>query len=394
MWSSLNRTRQRSTHKCAIILVDRLRIEMIKKLKIIISGGGTGGHIYPAIAVAQTLQKRLNHEVEILFVGAADRMEMEKVPKAGFQIIGLWISGFQRSFSAKNLLFPVKVISSIFKSLNIIKTFNPDLAIGFGGYASGALLYSATLKNIPTLIHEQNSYAGITNKILKNKVDKICVAYDHMERFFPISKIIKTGNPVRSDICEATAKRQEGISFFKLNPKKSTLLIIGGSLGARTINKSIEAGLEILLEASINVIWQTGKNFSSSKALAIMAKNDLIMEQFIYRMDLAYAASDIVISRAGALSIAELAIVGKPVILVPSPNVSEDHQTKNAKALVDQHAAILVSDQEAMKSLISETLQLLNNWGKQEELSQNIRKLAIPNAAELIVDEVLKLIET
>ncbi len=365
----------------------------MKKLKIIISGGGTGGHIYPAIAVAQALQKRLNNHVEFLFVGASDRMEMEKVPKAGYPIVGLWISGLQRSLSTKNLLFPFKVINSVFKSLGILKSFKPDVAIGFGGYASGAMLYASTMKKIPSLIHEQNSYAGITNKILKNRVNTICVAYDGMERFFPSNKIIKTGNPIRQDLLDISGKRAEAISFFKLDASKKTILIIGGSLGARTINESIFEGIDKLKEAEVNVIWQTGKNFDSSKLTIHSSHSETLstinIQQFIYEMDLAYAAADIVISRAGALSIAELAQVNKPVILVPSPNVSEDHQTKNAIALVDKQAAILVKDIDAKSKLIDELLALINDEQKQNELINNISRFAIPDAAERIVDEVL-----
>ncbi len=363
----------------------------MKKLKVIISGGGTGGHIYPAIAVAQALQKRLNNQVEFLFVGARDRMEMEKVPKAGYPIVGLWISGLQRSLSTKNLLFPFKVISSVFKSLGILKSFKPDVAIGFGGYASGAMLYASTMKKIPSLIHEQNSYAGITNKILKNRVNTICVAYDGMDRFFPSNKIIKTGNPIRQDLLDISGKKAEAISFFKLDASKKTILIIGGSLGARTINESIFEGIDKLKEANVNVIWQTGKNFNVT--LNLSKGDNINIQQFIYEMDLAYAASDIVISRAGALSIAELAQVGKPVILVPSPNVSEDHQTKNAMALVDKQAAVLVKDVEAKSKLIDKLLVLINDEQKQNELINNISRFAIPDAAERIVDEVLAICE-
>ena len=358
----------------------------MKKIKVIISGGGTGGHIYPAIAVAQALQKRLNNQVEFLFVGASDRMEMEKVPKAGYPIVGLWISGLQRSLSTKNLLFPFKVISSVFKSLGILKSFKPDVAIGFGGYASGAMLYASTMKKIPSLIHEQNSYAGITNKILKDRVNKICVAYDGMERFFPASKIIKTGNPIRQDLLDISGKRVEALSFFKLDASKKTILIIGGSLGARTINESIFEGIDKLKEANVNVIWQTGKNFSKAESVQ---HSTFKIQQFIYEIDLAYAAADVVISRAGALSIAELAQVKKPVILVPSPNVSEDHQTKNAMALVDKQAAILVKDIDAKSKLIDELLALIKDKQKQNELMNNISRFAIPDAAERIVDEVL-----
>jgi UDP-N-acetylglucosamine--N-acetylmuramyl-(pentapeptide) pyrophosphoryl-undecaprenol N-acetylglucosamine transferase len=362
---------------------------MNEKLKVLISGGGTGGHIYPAIAVAQAIEKKLNGNVEFLFVGASDRMEMEKVPKAGYKIEGLWISGFQRSLSFKNLMFPFKVISAVLKSRGIISRFKPELAIGFGGYASGASMWAAGSKSIPILIHEQNSFAGITNKILKSKASKICVAYDNMDRFFPSNKIIKTGNPVRADICDPTDKREKAISFFKLDSSKKTVLIIGGSLGARTINQAMLAGWEQLVNAGYNVVWQKGNNFPSADGLQ---HQNLVVRNFIYEMDFAYAAADVVISRAGALSIAELAIVKKPVILVPSPNVSEDHQTKNAMALVDKNAAILVKDVVAAQSLINETLALLNDVSLQSKLQNEICHFAIHNAAELIANEALALI--
>jgi UDP-N-acetylglucosamine--N-acetylmuramyl-(pentapeptide) pyrophosphoryl-undecaprenol N-acetylglucosamine transferase len=363
---------------------------MNTKKKIIISAGGTGGHIYPAIAVAQALQKRLNNEVEFLFVGASDRMEMEKVPKAGFKIVGLWISGLQRRITYKNFLFPIKVLTSVLKSFGIINKFKPNVVIGFGGYASSAVLYAASLKKLPTLIHEQNSYAGITNKILKDKVNKICVAYDNMDKFFPASKLVKTGNPIRQDLMDVSSKRNEAIEFFKLNAAKKTVLVIGGSLGARTINESIFEGLDKLKEANINLIWQTGKTFDKVNNIQNPTFN---IQHFIYEMDLAYAAADVVISRAGALSIAELAQVAKPVILVPSPNVAEDHQTKNAMALVNENAAILVKDIDAKNNLIIETINLINDSNKQADLVKNISTFAMPNAAELIVDEVLKLMK-
>lgn len=360
-----------------------------KKFKIIISGGGTGGHIYPAIAVAQALQKKLG-EVDLLFVGAEGRMEMEKVPKAGYPIIGLWISGLQRSLSFKNILFPVKVIHSVLKSLNIIKSFQPDAVIGFGGYASGAMVYAATMKKLPTLIHEQNSFAGITNKILKNRVNTICVAYDNMDRFFPERKIVKTGNPIRQDLIQVEQYKAQAYTHFKLNPNKKTILIIGGSLGARTINESIWNGLDELKNEDVQLLWQTGKNFTKTTSL-----NDeqVKAHTFIYEMNLAYAVADIVISRAGALSIAELAQVKKPVILVPSPNVAEDHQTKNALALVERDAAILVNDNDARKSLIPACIALLKNEAKQVQLKNNIGSFALPDAADRIVEELIRVIK-
>jgi UDP-N-acetylglucosamine--N-acetylmuramyl-(pentapeptide) pyrophosphoryl-undecaprenol N-acetylglucosamine transferase len=364
-------------------------IDTQKKYKVVISGGGTGGHIYPAVAVAQALQRKLPN-VDILFVGAKDRMEMEKVPKAGYKIIGLWISGIQRSLSFKNLLFPFKVISSVYKSLQIIKDFKPDAAIGFGGYASGAMLYAATMKKLPTVIHEQNSYAGITNKILKNRVNTICVAYDNMGRFFPERKLIKTGNPIRLDLMQVELKKQEAYQHFNLNPTKKTVLIIGGSLGARTINESILEGLAKFEQAGVQLLWQTGKNFTKAQGIK---QEGVRIETFIYEMNLAYAVADVVISRAGALSIAELAQVKKPVILVPSPNVAEDHQTKNAMALVDLSAAILVRDTDARKTLVDECLALINNDAKQAQLKNNIGTFAMPDAADRIVTEVLRIIE-
>lgn len=364
---------------------------MQERLRIIISGGGTGGHIYPAIAVAQTLEKMLPNGVEFIFVGASDRMEMEKVPKAGYAIEGLWISGLQRSLSPKNILFPFKVVSSVWRSLAIINTFKPHLAIGFGGYASGAMMYAATLKGIPSMIHEQNSYAGITNKILKNRVQKIAVAYTGMERFFPANKLIITGNPVRPDILQASQKKAEAISFFGLNPTRPTLLVIGGSLGARTINQSMEKDLHLLCEQDYNIIWQTGKSYQPKNFTALPSTAKLVVSQFIYEMDLAYAAADVVISRAGALSIAELQLTGKATILVPSPNVSEDHQTQNAMALVKQEAALLIKDLEAKEALVPAAIQLMNNTTQRENLSKNISAMALHQAAEKIANELLSL---
>lgn len=360
-----------------------------RKLNVVISGGGTGGHIYPAVAVAQALQKKVPN-AEILFVGAQGRMEMEKVPKAGYKIVGLWISGFQRSLSLKNILFPVKVIKSVLHSLRIIKEFKPDVAIGFGGYASGSMLYAATMKKIPSVIHEQNSFAGITNKILKNRVDTICVAYDDMKRFFPQRKLVKTGNPIREDLMHIEDWSKEAYAHFNFDRHKKTVLVIGGSLGARTINESIMQGLQKFADADVQLIWQTGKNFTAAQNLG---NTQINVQQFIYEMHLAYAAADVVISRAGALSIAELAQVKKPVILVPSPNVAEDHQTKNAMALVEREAALLVKDSEARNTLVDECLALLMNEARQIQLKNNITSFAMPDAAERIVNEVLRLID-
>jgi UDP-N-acetylglucosamine--N-acetylmuramyl-(pentapeptide) pyrophosphoryl-undecaprenol N-acetylglucosamine transferase len=363
---------------------------MNRKLKIIISGGGTGGHIYPAIAVAQAIEKELNGNVEFLFVGAKDRMEMEKVPKAGYPIVGLWISGLQRSLSIKNLLFPFKVLFSVIKSIVLIGRFKPDLAIGFGGYASGAMMFAAWMRGIPVMIHEQNSYAGITNKILKNKARKIAVAYPQMERFFPAAKLVLTGNPVRTDILNANSKREEALAFFQIDGSKKTVLVIGGSLGARTINTTFYNSWEQLTNAGYNLIWQKGNNFPQADQLS---HPNLLVKNFIYEMDLAYAVADIVVSRAGALSIAEIAIVQKPVILVPSPNVAEDHQTKNAMALVNENAALIVKDNAANTALIPEILALLNNPQNQALLAQKIEKFAKPNAAIEIAKEALQLVQ-
>ncbi|MGV3540722.1 MAG: undecaprenyldiphospho-muramoylpentapeptide beta-N-acetylglucosaminyltransferase [Rufibacter sp.] len=364
-----------------------------RPLKFIISGGGTGGHIYPAIAIANEI-KRLHPNAEILFVGAKGRMEMTRVPEAGYKIIGLWISGLQRRLTLDNLSFPLKVISSIRSSYKIIKEFKPDAVVGVGGYASGPLLYAATKLNIPTLIQEQNSHAGITNKLLADKVDKICVAYDSMYKFFPNAKIVMTGNPVRQDIIELTGKREEAMQFFELNPARKTFLVIGGSLGARTLNQATEKDLQKIQQSGYNLIWQTGKLFIPTAEAAVKeyAKDQFFASDFIKRMDLAYAAADVVISRAGALSISELCLAQKPSVLVPSPNVAEDHQTKNAMALVQKEAAVLVKDVEAGDTLWDTAIALANDEVQQQQLSQNIGQLAKPHAAQTIVQELLKLI--
>lgn len=362
--------------------------------RVIISGGGTGGHIYPAVAIANQL-RAVNPEAEILFVGAQGRMEMTRVPEAGYKIVGLWISGLQRRLTLDNLSFPLKVLSSIRASHKIIKDFKPDAVVGVGGYASGPLLYAATARKIPALIQEQNSYAGITNKLLAKRVSKVCVAYPNMESFFPADKLVLTGNPVRSDIMALEGKREEAMQYFNLSPEKKTILVIGGSLGARTINQSMAAGLESIAEAGYQLIWQTGKAFypQAQELEAKYKAGGLRAQEFIKRMDLAYAAADVVISRAGALSISELCLAGKPSVLVPSPNVAEDHQTKNAMALVQQEAAILVKDSEAADKLIYTTLQLLQNEKEQQRLHQNILKMARPKAAADIVNELIKLIK-
>jgi UDP-N-acetylglucosamine--N-acetylmuramyl-(pentapeptide) pyrophosphoryl-undecaprenol N-acetylglucosamine transferase len=369
------------------------RRKSVKKKRIIISGGGTGGHIFPAIAIANAL-KRLDPATEILFVGAKGRMEMEKVPDAGYNIIGLDIQGIQRKSLLKNLLLPLKLIGSVLRSMRIIRKFRPHAAIGVGGYASGPLLYAASLKKVPYLIQEQNSFAGVTNKKLGKNAQKICVAFDGMEAFFPADKIVKTGNPVRKEAVDIAGKRERALAEFNLSPDKKTILVVGGSLGARTLNDSILAGLEKLRAADVQVIWQTGRYYFDDIKLK-MAGQDLsnmrILE-FVGRMDLAYAAADVIISRAGAGTIAELCIVGKPVILVPSPNVAEDHQTKNAKALVAGNACVYIADRKAVNELVDTALALLNDQEKKKILSENIHRLALADADEVIAKEVIQII--
>jgi UDP-N-acetylglucosamine--N-acetylmuramyl-(pentapeptide) pyrophosphoryl-undecaprenol N-acetylglucosamine transferase len=362
----------------------------MKPYNILISGGGTGGHIYPAIAIANEIKLRYP-DANFLFVGAKDRMEMEKVPQAGYDIKGLWISGIQRRLTVDNLLFPLKFISSLLNATRIIKRFKPDIAIGTGGFASGPTLIMANRKGIPTLIQEQNSFPGITNKLLSKKANKVCVAYDHLERFFPVDKIIKTGNPVRQDLLTIHSKEEEAIDFFDLQKTKKTILVLGGSLGARKINQLIEGNLEFFKSQNLQIIWQCGKlYFDAYKKYTDI--EDVQVHQFLNRMDLAYAASDIIISRAGASSVSELCIVGKPVVFIPSPNVAEDHQTKNAKSIADKHGAILLHEIELETfPIVFETL--LKDRGKQEGLSENIKELALPGATTAIVNEIEKLLK-
>ncbi|MBD5348005.1 MAG: undecaprenyldiphospho-muramoylpentapeptide beta-N-acetylglucosaminyltransferase [Bacteroides sp.] len=361
-----------------------------KKYRILISGGGTGGHIFPALSIANALKKRLN--AEILFVGAENRMEMERVPAAGYRIEGLPVAGFDRKKLWRNFGVLLKLRRSLAMARKIVKDFKPDIAIGVGGYCSGPTLKAAQKAGIPTLIQEQNSYAGVTNKLLAAKADKICVAYDGMERFFPAASIVKTGNPVRKDLTERSKDKIEAAASFGLNPDRPTLLVIGGSLGARTLNESLEAGLQRLTDAGIQVIWQTGKNFGDRAKKVAKGIKGTVVTQFITDMAAAYAAADVVVSRAGAGSISELEILGKPCILVPSPNVSEDHQTKNAKALADVGAAILIPDNEAADKLIDNVIDLMSDKEKRNEMSKKISELAIPNSDEIIADEVEKII--
>lgn len=357
--------------------------------RFILSGGGTGGHIYPAIAIANALKNKYP-DAEFLFVGARDRMEMEKVPQAGYKIEGLWISGLQRKLTLKNLMFPFKVISSLIKATKIVKRFRPDLVVGTGGFASGPLLRVASGKGIPCVLQEQNSYAGITNKLLAAKVEKICVAYDGMEEFFPAHKIVKTGNPVRSDLLSLGSQREEAFQFFRLLPGKSTLLVLGGSLGARRINELIEAKLPLFKDLGIQLIWQCGKLYHAE-----YQKYDgpeVRVCAFLDRMDLAYTAADVIISRAGAGSVSELCIVGKPVIFVPSPNVAEDHQTKNANALVAKGASLLIREKDLDREFDNVFSDLMQTKEKREDLGANIKKLALPDATKDIVSEIEKLL--
>lgn len=375
-------------------------------VRLIISGGGTGGHIFPAISIANAI-KELCPDAEILFVGAEGRMEMQRVPDAGYKIIGLPVAGFDRKHLWKNFAVLMKLARSQWKARKVIKQFRPQVAVGVGGYASGPTLKTAGMMGVPTLIQEQNSYAGVTNKLLAKKACKICVAYEGMEKFFPAEKIIMTGNPVRQNLLGHSISREEAVQYFGLNPAKKTILILGGSLGARTINQTLIAGLEtIRTNADIQFIWQTGKIYIEQVRDAIATVTgeavhhphipsipNLYVTDFIKDMANAYAAADLVISRAGAGSISEFCLLHKPVILVPSPNVAEDHQTKNALALVDKDAAIYVKDAEAREKLLPTALSAIEDSKKLKSLSGNIAKLALPDSATIIAKEVLKLIK-
>ncbi len=364
---------------------------MKQSINILLSGGGTGGHIYPALSIANELKKKYP-EANFLFIGAKDKMEMEKVPQAGYQIKGLWISGFQRKLTLRNIAFPFKLISSLWNAYKIIKRFKPTIVIGTGGFASGPTLYIANKKGIKTLIQEQNSYPGITNKLLGKNAAKICVAYDDLERFFPSDKIVKTGNPVRQDLLNIDGKRDEALSYFKLNKDKKTLVIIGGSLGARAINNLIEQHIEWLINNDIQVIWQTGKLYYG-EFKKYDTSQGVQTHDFLNRMDLTYAAADFIISRAGASSISELCIVGKPVVLIPSPNVAENHQTKNALAVVNRNAALLLKESE-INMFQNIFKALVSKEELQQTLSRNIKKLAFPNATKDIVKEIEKLMNS
>jgi len=362
--------------------------------KFIISGGGTGGHIFPAVAIANAIKNKLP-DAEILFVGAKGKMEMEKVPAAGYPIEGLWISGLQRKLTFKNLSFPFKLISSLWKAKKIIKRFKPNVVIGVGGFASGPTLKIATGKGIPAVIQEQNSFPGITNKLLAGKVSKICVAYDGMEKFFPKKKIIKTGNPVRKQVIEIKGKKMEAASFFDLEGEKKTILVVGGSQGSLAINKSIAKNLDVLLQEDQQLLWQTGKYYYN-EAIHIADKRNsdsIRVTEFIDRMDLAYSLADVIISRAGAIAISEICLVAKPPVFVPLPSAAEDHQTKNAKALVENEAGILIPQNEAEEKIGKTINDLLNDKAKQEEICENLKKLAVKDSSDLIADEIIELVK-
>ncbi len=362
--------------------------------RVIISGGGTGGHIFPAIAIANAL-KSIDPSINILFVGAEGKMEMEKVPAAGYPIEGLPVTGFQRSLKVSNLAFPFRVLRSLWKAGTIINRFKPQVAVGVGGYASGPLLYMASWKGVPGLIQEQNSFPGVTNKLLAAKVEKICVAYDRMERFFPASKVILTGNPVRENMVVTEGKKSEAAAYFKLDTSKPTLLVIGGSQGARSINLAVKAHLDKIVTHGVQLIWQSGPRFyeEASQVVASVKDKGIRAYDFISRMDLAYAMGDVIISRAGASTVSELCIIGKPAILVPLPTAAEDHQTHNCKALVEKNAAILVMDIDAMSNLVETALQLITDHEKKNILGANISRLAIRDSAKIIAQHVLSIIK-
>lgn len=365
-----------------------------EQYRLIISGGGTGGHIFPAVAIANEFRERYP-ESEILFVGAQGRMEMTRVPEAGYKIIGLWISGLQRRLTLSNLLFPLKVIVSYFRARSIVKSFRPHAVIGTGGFASGPIMMAATGAKVPTVIQEQNSFAGLTNKQVAGKASKICVAYEGMEKYFPKDKIVVTGNPVRKDILTVADKRNSALTHFGFDGGIKTLLIVGGSLGARTINESILAGIPKLIEANIQVIWQTGKGYYDSYKSQLGKYNlqKVRVQDFVREMDLAYAVADVVVSRSGAIAVSEICIAKKAVILVPSPNVAEDHQTKNAEALVNKNAAKMIKDKEALEKLVDAALNLMLDEQQANKLRENIAQLARPDATKDIVDEIEKLIK-
>ena len=361
--------------------------------RFIVSGGGTGGHIFPALSIAEGLKQRFPGS-EILFVGALGKMEMEKVPAAGFPIVGLPVAGFHRGEIWRNLLFVPKLISSLWKARSVVRGFRPDCVIGVGGYASGPVLRVATQMGIPTLLQEQNSYAGVTNKLLGRKADKICVAYQNMDRFFPREKIVFTGNPIRKGLEGLVSKSEESLKFFGLDPVKSVVLVVGGSLGARSLNNALRSRMELIRASDVQFIWQTGKIYYQDIKGEMDANptGNVHLLEFIQRMDLAFAAADLVISRAGAGTISELCVVGKPVILVPSPNVAEDHQTANAKALVDMGAAVLIKDAEVNEKLVEKALALVHDKARLTALAENIKKMGTPDATRDIVEVVASIL--
>ncbi len=366
------------------------------KIKILMSGGGTGGHIFPAIAIADGLKKRLQ-DTEILFVGAKGRMEMEKVPQAGYNIQGLWISGFQRKLDKQNLMFPFKLISSLRGASKIVKDFIPDIAIGTGGYASGPLLFMASRKGVPTLILEQNSYPGVTTKLLAGRANKICVAYNGMEKYFEKEKIVVTGSPIREQIIASKINKEEACKFFGLDVKKEVLLIIGGSQGAIGINNAIKANLEKITQGGMQLLWQTGIS-SYEEATAMVKEKGLeqmvVVKKFISRMDMAYAASTVVVSRSGAIALAEIVAVGKPAVFIPLPTAAEDHQTKNAMTLVEKGAAVLVKQNQAVDELAQAVEKLLSDDASRKQMLEKLKQFETPNATEKIVDVALGLLKT
>ncbi|TVQ88288.1 MAG: undecaprenyldiphospho-muramoylpentapeptide beta-N-acetylglucosaminyltransferase [Bacteroidetes bacterium] len=365
-----------------------------KNLKVIIAGGGTGGHVFPAIAIANAIRSKA-YNAMILFVGAKGRLEMKKVPAAGYHIVGLNIAGLQRRLTWKNLLVPFKLFDSLIRSKNIIKRFRPDVVIGVGGYASGPILRAAAKQGVPTLIQEQNSYAGLTNKLLAKKVDKICVAYEGMEKFFPKDKIYLTGNPVRNDILKAPGKKQEALAYFNLSINKKVVLMVGGSLGALSMNEAMKSSLKLLVFNDVQLIWQTGKNYYQTawEAVTGMEKFGIVVSAFIDRMDLAYAACDLVVSRAGAIAVSEICALQLPSVLVPSPNVAEDHQTKNAMALVNLNAAVLVTDKDAQKELGPAIIDLIFDEDKIFKLKENIARMSYRDAANNIASMAMSLVK-
>lgn len=372
----------------------RKRSPRMKKLKVMIAGGGTGGHIYPALAIADAIKERVPG-AEFFFVGAKGRMEMKKVPAAGYRIEGLWISGLQRRLTWKNLLFPLKLLISYLKARRLVKRFKPDLVIGVGGYSSGPVLHVASGRGIPTLIQEQNSYAGLTNKWLSKRVDRICVAFEGMDRYFPSEKLVLTGNPVRTDLAPADAeKKKEGKEHFGLRPDSIAVLVLGGSLGARNINESILMHADRIIGEGGELLWQCGERYHAELKKELRDRDGIHLHPFIERMDLAYAAADVVIARAGAITVSEIATIGKAAIFIPSPHVAEDHQTKNAKAFVDQDAALMIPDTEAKDEVPNVLLPLLNDPERREALGTRIREKAFEDPAGRIAELGLNMLES